>query len=374
MAIELIKVETKKQRDAFIDFPHDLYSGDQYYVPEIYLAMKEHMDPAKNPFFKTSEAHLYLAYRDGKIVGRIATILNNNYNKFHNCNVAFFGFFDTIDDVEVSRTLLEKGQEFARAKNADRLLGPTNFNTNDTAGLLVEGFDSPPVIQLTYNFPYYKNHIESFGFVKDMDLFAYWIPTASVDETSLRLTERIQERLAKRGITFRNINMKKFASEVESVKQIYRSAWENNWGFFPPTDAEFDFLAEGLKLMVDDRYAYMCEHDGNLIAFAVALPDVNEIVKGFKKGRLFPFNIIKLLLGKKKTKKVRVVLLGVKEEYRKSGIEGVFYGNFITEAKKNGLEGGEASWILESNEAMMKGAENLNGQKYKTYRIYSKSL
>jgi hypothetical protein len=168
--------------------------------------------------------------------------------------------------------------------------------------------------------------------------------------------------------------MKNFSQEVQSIKEIYRAAWEKNWGFVPPTDEEFEFLAEGLKLMVDSRYAYMCEDNGKLIAFAVALPDVNEIVKNFKKGRLFPFNIFKLLLGKKKTKKVRIVLLGVKEEYRKNGIEAVFYGNFISEAKKNKLEGGEASWILESNEAMTKGAENLNGQRYKTYRIYSKEI
>jgi hypothetical protein len=374
MTIELVKVETKKQRDLFIDFPHELYKGDINYVPEIYLAMKEHMDPKKNPFFQHSEAHLYLAYKQGKIVGRIATILNNNYNKFHECNVAFFGCFDTINDKAVADMLLDKAQSFAKQKQVDRLLGPTNFTTNDTAGLLVEGFDSPPVIQMTYNAPYYVELIESYGFTKDMDLFAYWIPTKDVNEKSLQLTERIQERLAKKGITFRNINMKIFDKEVQGVKEIYRSAWEKNWGFVPPTDAEFDFLAEGLKLMVDARYAYICEEHGEMIAFAVALPDVNEIVKGFNKGRLLPFNIFKLLFGKKKTSKVRVVLLGVKEEYRKNGIEAVFYGNFISAAKNNGLSGGEASWILESNEAMTKGAENLNGKKYKTYRIYTKNI
>ncbi len=374
MPIQMVFVDSADLRKKFIDFPHQLYRNDSNYVPELFLAMKEHLDPKKNPFFKHSEAQLYLAYRDSEIVGRIAIILNNNYNKFHECNVAFFGFFDTIDDEEVSSLLLKKAESFAKEKGTNTLLGPVNFNTNDTAGLLVEGFDSPPVVQMTYNFPYYKTHLEKFGFVKDMDMFAYWIPTNTVNDKALNLSDRIKERLSHKGITFRNVNMSKFKTEVENIKNIYRMAWDKNWGFVPPTDEEFDFLAQGLKLIVDPKYVYICEDKGKMVGFAVGLPDVNEIVKSFKNGRLLPFNVFKLLWGKKKTKKVRIVLLGVVEEYRKMGIEAIFYANFIKTARENGLLGGEASWVLESNESMMKGAENLNGHPYKTYRIYSKAI
>jgi hypothetical protein len=374
MDVKLVSVENSTQRKIFIDFPHELYKDDPFYVPEIYLAMKEHLDPAKNPFFKHSEAHLYLAYDDKKVVGRIAVILNNNYNKYHECNVSFFGFFDCINDAKVSYTLLSKAEEFSREKGTNQLLGPTNFSTNDTAGLLIEGFDSPPVIQMTYNFPYYRDLVENFGFVKDMDLFAYWIPVETVSQKSLNLSDRLKERLLGRGITFRTINMKNFKSEIDKIKQIYRTAWEKNWGFVPPTDEEFDFLAEGLKLMVDDRFTCVCELNGQMIGFAVAMPDVNEMVINFRKGRILPFNVFKLLWGKKRTKKVRVMLLGVVEEHRKLGIEAIFYANLIGETLKTGKLGGEASWVLESNESMVRGAQNLNGQKYKTYRIYSKSI
>lgn len=374
MSVTIRKVETKADTKAFIDFPHDLYKGDPNYVPEIYLAVSEHLSDKKNPFFKHSTVELYLAEKQGKIVGRVAGIINNNYNSFHGCNVGFFGFFDCTDDREVAFALLDKASEYVKSKGKEKILGPTNFSTNDTAGLLVDGFDSPPVVQMTYNAPYYKSHVEAYGFQKDMDLFAFWIPTKGVNEKSLQLSDRLKERLANKGITFRNLKMKNFKKEVESVRDIYRSAWEKNWGFVPPTNEEFDFLAEGLKLVLDERYAYIAEENGKMVAFAVGLPNVNEIVINMKRGRLLPFGIFKLLFGKKKVKSVRIVLLGVKEEYRKMGIEAVFYASFIRSAQENGLLGGEASWILESNQMMVQGAENLNGQKYKTYRIYTKNI
>ncbi|MBK8700037.1 MAG: hypothetical protein IPN29_11105 [Saprospiraceae bacterium] len=374
MSIEIRKVETDKEKKQFIDFPHDLYKTDPNYVPEIYLAVSELISEKKNPFFKHSKASLYLAYKDDKIVGRVAAIINNNYNKFHTCNVGFFGLFDVIDDQEVANSLLDAAMAYGKANGVDRVLGPTNFTTNDTAGLLVEGFDSPPVVQMTYNYAYYQRLIEHYGFTKDMDMYAFWIPTKTANEKSLLLSERLKERLNSRGITFRNLNMKKFKTEVDKVRNIYRAAWEKNWGFVPPTDEEFDFLAEGLKMILDERYAYIAEENGEMIGFAVGLPDVNEIMINVKKGRLFPFGIFKLLFGKKKVKKVRIVLLGVKEEYRKIGIEAIFYANLIRAAQNNNLLGGEASWILESNQMMVQGAENLNGKKYKTYRIYTKNV
>jgi GNAT superfamily N-acetyltransferase len=374
MAFKLVSVTSDTQKKLFIDYPHELYKDDKFYVPEIYMAMSEHLSEKKNPFFKHSEAHLFLAYEDEKVVGRIATILNNNYNKFHDCRIAFFGFFDCINNQSVADLLLDKAMEFAKSKGATALHGPTNFNTNDTAGLLVEGFDSPPVVQMTYNFSYYKSLIEHYGFEKDMDMFAFWIPEVTVSEKSLNLSDRLKERLANKGITFRNVNMKKFKTEINGIKEIYRAAWEKNWGFVPPTDEEFEFLAEGLKLIVDDRFVFICEDKGKMVGFAVALPDINEIMINVKRGRIFPFGIFKLLFGKKKTSKVRVLLLGVIEDYRKMGIEAVMYASLISNTRKFGKLGGEASWVLESNEMMVKGAENLNGQKYKTYRIYSKPV
>jgi GNAT superfamily N-acetyltransferase len=375
MSITLKRVETKADKHIFIDLPHKLYENDLNYVPELYVAMDEHLNPKKNPFLQHATVELYLAYKNNEVVGRIATILNDHYNEYHKVNISFFGFFDTIDDAEVANTLLDKAMAFAKEQGTTAVYGPTNFNTStDTAGLLVDGFDSPPIVQMTYNASFYKTLIENYGFEKDMDLFAYWLDTNNVNKKSVALSERLEERLKSKGITIRNIKKKNFDKEVESIRAIYRSAWEDNWGFVPPTDAEFSFLAEGLKMVVDEKYVYVAEDNGKMVGFAVALPNINEIIKTMKKGRLFPFGIFKLLLNKSKVKKVRVALLGVVKDYRKQGIEAVFYSNFIKTAQANGIEGGEASWILENNEMMNKGLENLNGVKYKTYRIYSKKL
>lgn len=374
MSIKLKEVIDKKELKAFIDFPHDLYSGDPYYVPQLYVAAEEILNKKKNAFFKHSEARLWLAYRDGVIVGRIAGVLNNEYNAFHKSNVGFFGFFDSINDSEVATALFEKAESYLHEKGVDSILGPTNFTTNDTSGLLVDGFNEPPVVEMTYNFPYYQQLIEENGYGKEMDLFAYFIPTATANEKSIRLSSRIEERLAKKGITFRNLNKKKFNSEVNIIKELYQDAWEKNWGFVPPTKDEFDQLAEGLKLIINPKYTYIAEHDGKVVGFALALPDINEILIDVKKGRLFPTGIFKLLLGKNKTKVVRITLLGVIEAYRNMGIEAVFFAKFILQAKADNLKGGEASWILENNEMMVRAAEKLNGEKYKTYRIFSKKV
>ncbi len=368
--VTINQVVASKDFKKFVDFPHTLYAGDPNYVPELHIAIRELLNPKKNPFFKHSKAEFFLAKLDGKIVGRIAAIRNNNYNKFHNCNIGFFGFFDVIDDYEVAKSLLDKATDWCKTEDFDAILGPTNLTTNDTSGLLVDGFTKPPIVQMTYNKPYYKDFVEQYGFVNEMDLFAYWIPTDTVNEKSLRLSQRIQERLGKRGITFRNIDVKNFKKEVATIKEVYNQAWENNWGFVPPTSEEFDHIAEGLKLVVDPKFGYVAEHNGKMIGFALGLPDINEILIDNKRGRLFPTGIFKLLMRKSKVKKVRIILLGVIEEHRKAGIEGVFFSKFIQAAKDNGLLGGEASWVLDSNEMMKTAAEKMNGEKYKTYRIY----
>lgn len=374
MNYEIIKVHKSKDIKRFIDFPHDLYKGDPNYVPEIYLAQKDLLNKKKNPFFQHSIADLYLAVKDNKIVGRIAAIHNKNYNDYHESKIGFFGFFECINEPEVAKLLLDKASAWIRERGLNVLHGPTNFTTNETAGILVEGFDSPPVVQLTYNKKYYLDLLSNYGFHKEMDMYAYYIPTFGVNEKALKMASLLKERLIKRKITFRNITKKSMKEDLAKIKIIYRSAWEKNWGFVPPTDAEFDHLVEGLKLLIDTRFVYIAELEGQMIGFGAGIPNINEITINFKKGRLFPLNIFKLLFGKKKTKVIRIILLGVLEEYRNLGIAAVFFANFIQSARDFGLTGGEASWILESNTEMCNAAENLNGQKYKTYRILSKKV
>ncbi|NNE26117.1 MAG: hypothetical protein HKN09_04690 [Saprospiraceae bacterium] len=374
MSLIVVEANSKKEIKQFIDFPHSLYEGDPHYVPELYLAQKEMFDRKKYPFYEYGDVQCFLAFKHGKLAGRIAAIKNKRYNDYHKSNVGFFGFYDFIDDQEVAQALFDHAKRWLAVEKYDALIGPTNFTTNETAGYLVDGFDGPPMIMMTYNKVYYDRIMKALGLTKEMDLFAYFIPSFEASEKSIKLSGMIEQRLQKQGITVRNINLKNFKSEVELIKKVYNEAWEDNWGFVPFTDSEFKHLADGLKMLADEKFAYIAEDNGEAVGFSISLPNVNEVTINFKKGRLFPFNIIRLLLNKNKVQSVRILATGVKEAYRRKGIEAIFFARNIQEARRRKLKGGEASWILESNDMMVKAAENLNGIKYRTYRLYRATL
>lgn len=369
MAIEIVPAEGSLINE-YIDFPHTLYSDDDNYVPELFMAQKEMFNRKKNPFFEHSEVASFLAYRGDSVVGRISAIHNKNYNQYHDSNVGFFGFFDVQDDREAASSLLTTAVEWCKQRNLTAVLGPANFSTNDTAGLLIQGFEEPPKIMMTYNKPYYQNLVEDFGFKKEMDLYAYILYTAKGSEKSIRLSNTLEERLARRGIVFRNINLKKLYEEVEKIREIYNDAWAKNWGFVPMTDSELKHLADGLKLILDPKWCYIAEDQGQAVGFSITLPDINEITKSFQKGRLFPFNVLKLFLRRHKTKYVRIIALGVKEAYRRHGIEAIFFAKNLLQARASNVIAGEVSWVLESNPDMIRSAEKLNSELYKVYRIY----
>ncbi|MEM9820940.1 MAG: hypothetical protein AAF985_07700 [Bacteroidota bacterium] len=372
--MKIVEVNNEKLKKKFIDFPHDLYAEDPNYVPEIHLAQKELMSPQKNPFFQHSKVQLYLAMRDQKIVGRIAAIRNNNYNEYIETNVGFFGFFDVVEDYDVAKALLDQAADWIKAEHLDAMIGPTNFTTNDTAGLLVDGFNEPPTVMMPYNKAYYATFLDRYGLRKKTDLLAYVVTEDKVSMKSVKLAGMLEERLKRKGIHIRSVNMKKFKEEVLKIKEVYNLAWEKNWGFVPATDDEFAHLADGLKMVIDPDFALIAEKDGKMIGFALAVPDINQVMRTVKRGRLLPLGIFKLLFGKKNIKKIRIITLGVIEEHRKSGIEGIFYGRIISNGLKKGINTAEASWILEDNVMMNKGVQNINMEAYKRYRIYEMSL
>lgn len=373
--MKLLAVENATLLKKFIRFPHALYEGDKNYTPEFNIAVAEKLNPKKNPYFRHSDAKLFLVENEAhQIIGRIAVTINNNYNKYHETKAAWFGFFDCIDDQNVCHLLFDAVNNYCKGKDVDTLLGPANFTTNDTAALLVEGFDSPPLIQMTYNYPYYEALLLKQGLRIEMNMGAYYIPTSSVNDRSISLERKLVDRLAKKNISIRHIRKSDWNQEVDKVRSIYQSAWQKNWGFVPPTAEEFDFLAGELKLVVDERFAFIAEQDGKAIGFLLAIPDINEFMVNSKNGKLSPGIIFRILFRKDRIKNLRVILLGVLEPYRNLGIEALFFSKIIQQARKFGIKGGEASWILESNKEMCASAEKLNGRLYKNYRIYSKKL
>ncbi|MBT8189712.1 MAG: hypothetical protein HKN67_08700 [Saprospiraceae bacterium] len=374
MSLIVIEANSKKEIKQFINYPHVLYEGDPNYVPELYIAQKEMFNRKKYPFFEYGDVQCFLAFEHGKIAGRIAAIKNSRYNEYHKSNVGFFGFFDFKESTKIAEALLDRAKAWLRTESYEAMIGPTNFTTNETAGFLVDGFDSPPKIMMTYNKPYYDGILKELGLVKEMDLFAYFIPSFEASDKSIKLCTMLETRLKSQGVIIRNINLRKFKQEVVKIKEVYNLAWEDNWGFVPFTESEFKHLADGLKMLADEDFGFIAEDNGVPIGFSISLPNINEITINFKRGRLFPFNIFKLLWNKKKIKSVRVLATGVKEEYRKKGIGAIFFARNILEARKRKLDGGEASWILENNIPMVQAAENLNGKKYKTYRLYRAPL
>jgi len=370
VSIDVFPVKTKRDLMRFIKFPWDVYKGNEVWVPPLISEMKSFFSPEKNPFYKHSEAELFLAEKNGKIAGRIAAILNNEHIRVHNEKVGFFGFYEVIPDYEVSEKLFLTVHQWLKDKGMKIMRGPDNFSQNDTCGLLIEGFQHPPVVMMPYNPEYYKEHIEKFGFKKAMDLYAWLIDNKNPPERLLRGVEIVKKRA---NINVRHINMKKFSQEVEIIKDIYNSAWEKNWGFVPMTDDEFYHLTKNLKKIVDPELVLIGEIDGRPAGFSLALPDINQAIKKTN-GRLFPLGIFKLLWYARKIDGLRVIVMGVKEEFRKIGIDTLFYYETFKTGVKKGYNKAELSWVLENNFLMNKVLENLQAKIYKIYRIYDYAI
>lgn len=370
---KIVQVNSKKELGAFIDFPHDLYKNDPNYVPELFIAQRDLL--TTHPFHKHSSLQTFLAYDGDKITGRIAAILNNNHNSYNKRNDGFFGFFDCINDQETADLLFDAAVKWLKAKGVDqKIIGPVNFSTNEACGLLIKGFDSPPMLMMTYNYPYYIDLIEKAGYSKQIDLIAWHWDGDAYDDKSVRLLNALQERLKRNNIIIRRVNLKNFKEEVAKVREVYNSAWDQNSGFVPFTDEEFAHLAKDLKLILDEDFVWVAEQDNKIIGFGLALPNFNEIFQTIKRGRLLPTGIFKLLLNKKKIKSIRIYALGVVDGYRKMGIEACIYGSIIREYKRKGLQHAEAGWTLENNVLINEAILAIKGDPYKTYRIYEKQI
>ncbi len=372
--VTIIPVETKKQRTLFIDFPHELYAENPNYVPELFLAQQDLLTPGKHPFYKHSSAQLFLAYKDDKVVGRIAAIWNTNHNNFNQVSEGQFGFFDVIHDQEVATELLKTAEAWVKSKGGNTIVGPINLTTNDSCGLLIDGFDLPPVAMMPYNFPYYMELISGAGFSHKIDLRAYMVRENTANQRSVLLLERLEERLKRSGIVLRQINLKDFKNEAEKIREVYNKAWDKNLGFVPMTEDEFNYAAKDLKMIVDPRFAILAEKDNKVIGFALGVPDINQILIKIRKGRLLPTGIFKLLFGMKKINLLRVLMLGVLDSYRKLGIEACLYGRIIKNSHGTNIHGAECSWMLDSNYMMNHAIEQINGDLYKRYRLYQKAL
>ncbi len=375
MSISVRPVQSKKEKKLFIDLEWQLNKNTANWVSPLRMERAKVLDTKKNPFYRHSQIELFIAYKKDRAVGRIAAIINENHNAFHNDKVGFWGFFECINDQDTANALFGAAADWLRERDRNAMWGPMNPSTNDECGMLFEGFDTPPMLMMPHNPPYYPLLTEGFGNTKIKDLYAWYQTTEEALSHSTEKLRRVSEKILKRyNIKIRKINIKDMKNEVKLMKEVYNNAWSKNWGFVPFTDAEFDHAAGDLKDIADPDFLLMAEKDDRPIGFSVILPNINEVLAKIPDGRLLPTGIFKLLSGIKKIKTVRVLILGVIKEYQFSGLGSAFYIRAMETAREKGIIGGEMSWILEDNLTMNRAIESFGSRIYKKYRIYTYPL
>ncbi len=369
--IDVQPIQTKNDERQFLKLPWSIYRDNPVWVPPLLMDRRKLMDRQKNPFYKHAEAEFFLARRNGNVVGRIAAIINHNHNKEHNEKIGFFGFFESINDTDTANALVRTAAGWLKTRGVTAMRGPATPSVNDEYGLLVDGFDKPPVILMPYNPEYYARLLETTGLRKIKDLFAFHVSEEHVfSERLARVVEAVRQ---KEQLTFRKLDFKNFKREVKLLKDVYNRAWQYNWGAVPMTDEEFDALAKDLKPVVVPEMVIIVEYNGEPIGFSLSLPDLNVALRHNKNGYLLP-GLYCLFRYKREIKKCRIIVLGIIREFQKTGAASVLFYETARRAINAGYRHGEAGWILEDNLPMIRSAAMLRGERDKTYRLYQMSL
>jgi GNAT superfamily N-acetyltransferase len=376
-SVTIQPVRTRRELKRFVKVPFRVHRDHPQWVAPLIFERMEFLNRDKNPYFEHAEAKYFIAERDGEPVGRITAQVDERWDEFQGGSDAMFGFFETVDDPEVATALMEAATEWARAKGRSRILGPMDFTTNDEVGILIDGYERRPMILEPWHPPYYKDLIEAQGFGKAMDLQMWELQFGDLKEGERfdpSIHAAAKKALEDEGIAIRKMRKRDMESEVRRFMDVYNEAWGSNWGFVPITDAEVRFQAKNLKQVIDEDWALIAEKDGEAVGAALTLPDINQVMAKMN-GRLLPFGWLRFLLGKRKIDQLRVFALGVKHDYRHTGVAaGLYLRHLDTAAQPGKIGGGEMGWILETNGPMNRAMEGMGGEVVKRYRIYERSL
>jgi len=360
---------TDREIDDFIDLPWKIYRDDSPWVPPLKDDIRDTLTE-KNPFWQHAERELFLAILDGEIVGRVAAVVDENYNKYHGEACGFFGFFESIDNADVARLLIDSAREWLKSRGMNMMRGPASPSLNEECGLLIEGFDDPPAVMMPYNHRYYIALMDAAGLKKAKDLFSYRIDgTDPIPERMARLHDLIGR---KKNVRFRSLKEGNWDKDLQTIKEIYKDAWEKNWGFVPMTTAEFDYMVTKLKPVIIPEAVHFIDVKGETVAFSLLLPDVNQVLKKLN-GKMGIWGTIKFLYYFRKITRMRLIALGVKKEFRNRGLEAVLYIEAWLISRRKGWYS-ELGWVLEDNERMVRGMEALEGRLYKKFRIYEQEI
>ncbi|MEQ8672064.1 MAG: GNAT family N-acetyltransferase [Aggregatilineales bacterium] len=385
MAISVRKVETRTDDKVFFEFPWKIYKDDPNWVPPLKSMRKETLSREKNPAWEYLEGDYYIAWRGDEPVGTIAAFVNKRHNEFQHENIAWFGFFESIDDQEVADALLKTAEDWAKSHGYDALRGPQSFTAHEEVGVLIDGFERP-VLLMPYHHAYYQKLIDTYGGLqKVMDVSSYRLdydPVAFTKSRDYEVMQKIVARIQRQGnFTVRSVNKKTQVADFGLVKEIYNDAWAANWGFTPMTDRELDALIEGLAAFFDPRLSAIVEADGVPAGFMLGVADLNIALQ-----RAYPrpgvpelMTLAKVLWHWKLRPKVngyRIPLMGVREQFRNKGLEMMMIKHFFDNAMgvDQPYRQVDAGWILETNHDMIGVLERANLYPYRTYRLYEKAL
>jgi len=365
--LTILDVKTKSDLKKFIMFPFKLYKKDKCWVPPLISEEKILFNRGKNPFWKHAEYQAYLAIRDGEVVGRVAGLIDERHNEIHKDKVGFFGFFEAINDKEVTSALLDAAKEWVKDKGRKIFRGPMSPSQNDIFGVLIEGLEYPPMIMMPYNPPYYKELMEGYGLAKAKDMLSFFKDSkVGIPQRIKRLSEITRKRTK---VIVRPMDTKHLDRDVAIIKDLYNKAWELNWGFVPLTNEEMDDVYKKLVKFYEPELVLIAEVEGKPVGVGISVPDINEVLIKMN-GRLFPFGILKFFWYKRKIITVRSMIFGLLKEYRKTGIPLVMF----EETEKNGLRNGytqaEIGWNLEDNDAINQFDSQIGGRIYKRQRVY----
>jgi GNAT superfamily N-acetyltransferase len=372
LSIRPIELGNTRQLKTFIKFPWRIYRDDPNWVPPLILDQLQFFTPGKNPYFSHSTAQLFMAFRGDEPVGRISAHENNQHIQVHKDGAGFFGFFECIDDRAVAHALFDAASTWLWERGLKTMRGPASFSVNHEVGLLLDAFDEPPLIRMTYNPSYYAGLIEECGLQKIQDLYAYvMFESEEMPEWLHGFSDLVLEDPK---LVVRTVDIRDFKNEMERIKKIYAEAWSQNWGAVPLTDEEFDRIVGEFKLIYDRDLFFIAEYDGEPAGMSLVLPDMNQVLKKAG-GRLFPLGLLKMLWYRRRIDAWRMPILGVRQEHRLRGIEVVLCRRTYDVAKKNrNYRKGEMSWVLESNTGANAVLKKLGARRSKTYRIYEKPL
>ncbi|MDZ7620217.1 MAG: GNAT family N-acetyltransferase [Patescibacteria group bacterium] len=367
--IVIKRVASQGEQRQFLELPWRLYRGDPNWIPPLRTSARELFGFAPHPFYARNLIQTFLALRDGEPCGRIAAVLNRGHNERYQERRGFFGFFESIDDQEVADGLFDAARQWFFQQGIFRIRGPINPSLNYELGLLIDGFDSPPMFMMTYNPPFYERLVENYGFRKSQELYAFWGHRSLLPKITEKLGPVVEGILSHYDVKLRSLDRSRFLEEVETFLSVYNRALVNTWGFVPMSPDEVRHTAKGLRHLIVPELAVAAELDGKMIGASFGLPDYNPRIREIN-GRLFPFGFIHLLRNKQAIKKIRVISTNVLPEYQRMGIGLLLMHALAPKALAWDIQEAEFSWVLESNK-LSYGALKKGGTKItKTYRIY----